>query len=88
MVFASLALVSPGVLLPLNYLWGVFASRLGLFNNYVLLGLFFFLLVFPIGVVMRALGNDPMRHKLEPKTAIYWRPVGRDANAETFKDMF
>ena len=87
-VFAVLALAMPGLLLPLNRLWGAFARRLGHANNYLLLGLFLYTFVFPVGIVMRILGGDPMCRKLEPEAKSYWRPVERHTTAENFKDMF
>ncbi len=86
--FAILALAAPGSLLPLNRLWGAFARQLGHFNNYVLLGLFFYGFVFPVGLVMRTVGSDPMHRKLEPEAKSYWRAVERHTTVETFKDMF
>lgn len=87
-VFAALTLTAPGLLLPLNRLWGLFARRLGQANNYILLGLFFYAFIFPTGLVMRSLGGDPMRRKIDPKAKSYWRPVERHTTAESFKDMF
>ena len=87
-VFAALALTAPGLLLPLNRLWGVFARRLGHANNYVLLGLFLYAFLFPMGLIMRTLGRDPMRRKIDPDLKSYWGLVERHATAETFKDMF
>ncbi len=86
--FATLALAAPGSLLPLNRLWGAFARQLGHVNNYVLLGLFFYVFIFPVGLVMRTMGGDPMHRKPEPEAKSYWRPVARHATVETFKDMF
>ncbi len=86
--FAILALAAPGSLLPLNRLWSAFARQLGHVNNYVILGLFFYVLVFPVGLVMRVVGGDPMHRKPEPKAQSYWRPVSRHSTVETFKDMF
>lgn len=87
-VFALLALLAPGLLLPLNRLWEVFAHKLGTFNNSVLLGLFFFLFIVPIGTIFRLLGNDPMTRKLKKEAPTYWTPVSRQANPDTFADMF
>ncbi len=50
-VFLVIALVLPGILLPLNRLYAVVAHRIGQVNNYVLLGLFFYLIVCPAGLV-------------------------------------
>ena len=86
--FAGLALTTPGLLLPLNRLWGVFARRLGHVNNYLLLSLVYYLLVLPTGLVMRCFGADPMSRTIDREAESYWMPVERRATAETFKDMF
>src|SRR5688572_25186119 len=59
-VFLIMALTAPGVLLPLNRLWAAIGSRLGQLNNYVVLGLFLYLFVFPMGLMVRFFGRDPM----------------------------
>ena len=86
--FLATALAAPGLLLPLNRLWTRLAHLLGWLSNHLLLGLFFFLLIWPLGLIIRLAGHDPMSRKLEPGSGSYWRPVGRQANAETFEDMF
>jgi hypothetical protein len=86
--FLAMALVAPGALMPLNRLWAGFAHRVGQVSNYLLLGLFFYLLVLPFGLIIRLLGRDPMDRKLDPKTKSYWSPITRRAEAETFRDMF
>ncbi|NBC14464.1 MAG: sxtJ, partial [Gammaproteobacteria bacterium] len=40
----------------------------------LVLGLVFFLLFLPIGLVMRLAGHDPMRRKLDPDAATYRVP--------------
>ena len=86
--FLVIALLVPGVLLPLNRLWSGFAHRLGQLSNAVLLGLFFFLFVLPIGLLLRLLGQDPMKRRLEAEEDTYWTPVTRHASEETFQDLF
>ncbi len=87
-LFGTCALAAPWVLLPLNRLWGRFAHLLGRFNNFVLLGLFFYLFVFPIGGLLRLFGWDPMGRTPDGKADSYWTPVGRHTDSETFRDMF
>ena len=86
-VFAALALFAPGVLLPLNRLWGWFAFRLGHANNYLVLGIFLYLVITPLGLVMRLFGCDPLARRLERRGS-YWTPVTRRTDAETLNDMF
>ena len=86
--FLAIALGAPWTLLPLNRLWEGFAYRLGRFNNFVLLGAFFYLLVVPFGVILRLFGWDPMGRTPDVDADTYWTPVARHADPDTFKDMF
>lgn len=87
-LFLACALAAPWVLLPLNRLWGGFAHRLGRFNNFLLLGLFFYLFILPVGGLLRLFGWDPMKRTPEAKSDSYWTPVERHTDPETFRDMF
>ncbi len=86
--FLVTALAVPWVLLPLNRLWAVLARRLGRVNNYVVLGLFFYVFVVPAGFILRLLGHDPMCRGFDSKAPTYWAPVTRQTDAETLRDMF
>jgi hypothetical protein len=86
--FLCLALIVPWLLMPLNRLWEKFAFRLGFISNHFLLGMFFFVFVFPFGLMLRLFGSDPMRRKFDSKSDTYWTKVTRHANRETFGDMF
>ena len=86
--FLVLALLVPWLLMPLNRLWEKFAFRLGFVSNHLLLGSFFFLFVFPISLMLRIFGSDPMRRKFEPNSDTYWSKVTRHTSRDTFGDMF
>ncbi|CAA7621781.1 SxtJ family membrane protein [Magnetospirillum sp. UT-4] len=87
-VFLALALAAPAVLLPLNRLWGRLVAGLGHVNNRLVLGLFFYAVVTPVGVLMRLAGNDPMHRRLDPAAKSYLQPVGRRAGPDTYPDLF
>ena len=87
-VFLALALLVPGVLMPLNRLWGVVAGRIHRVVNFTLLASFFYLLILPFGLVMRLFGRDAMRRARGPQTASYWQPVTRHTDETTLPDMF
>ena len=87
-VFLLVALAAPGSLLPLNRLWAHIAHRVGLFSNALLLGLFFFLFVLPLGLIIRLFGKDPMVRAIDAEAETYWTPVGRQCDRETLTDMF
>lgn len=86
-VFAALAVGAPGVLLPLNRLWFWFAARLGHFSNYVVLGLFLYVIMTPTGLALRMFGWDPMGRR-GATSGSYWKPISRKTDAETLRDMF
>lgn len=64
--------LGPGALRPLYNLWMRIGHVLGWLNTRVLLGAIYFLLVTPIGLVRRALGQDPLDRRLADHPT-YWR---------------
>ena len=71
-VFLALALARPGVLAPLNRIWTRFGLLLHRIVNPVIMGLLFYLSVVPIGIVMRLLGKDLLRLRLDKEAESYW----------------
>ena len=69
LAFLALALIAPVTLLPLNRLWAAFARRLGAFNNRLVLGLFFIVIIVPMGLIIRLMGRDPMARRRDPAAA-------------------
>ncbi len=58
---------------PLNRLWMRFGALLHRIVNPVILGLMFFVVITPVGLLMRAFGKDPLRLKFQRGTAgTYW----------------
>ena len=86
--FLVISLFSPSLLLPLNRLWAVLVGKISHFNNHILLGLFFVLFMFPIGIVLRLFGHDPMDRKKDKNEKTYWKKIERHTDSETLKDMF
>ena len=84
----TLALVAPGLLLPLNRLWAWLGRRIAPITNGLVLGLFFYLVLLPAGLAMRLFGADPMaRQEPDPEESL-WSPVEHQATAESFEDLF
>lgn len=87
--FVVCALLFPRVLNPLNKLWTQFGLLLHKVMNPILLGIIFFLVVTPMGVLMRLAGKDPLRLKPQSDTSTYWierSPPGPDP--DTMKNQF
>ena len=78
-VFLVFSLVWPGALTPLNRLWLRFGLVLQHIVSPVVLSLLYFLVVAPIGLLMRLFGKNPLRLGFDPTATTYWiyrRPPG------------
>jgi len=84
-----LALCWTTALAPFNRLWLRFSLVLYKVVNPIVMAVLFFVTVVPIGLVMRALGKDPLRLKRDPEVTTYWivrEPPG--PAPETIKHQF
>jgi Saxitoxin biosynthesis operon protein SxtJ len=74
-----LGMAGPKVLKHIYIGWMSLALVLGFVVSHVILTLFFFLVISPLGLVARLAGKDFLRRKLEPQAKTYWlrraRPV-------------
>lgn len=71
-IFLLLAMVVPGVLAPANRLWMKFGELLHRIVSPVALGIVFFVAVLPTGILLRLLGKDPLRLRMDPTAESYW----------------
>jgi len=70
----GLGLLAPGSLRGLNRAWMKLGLILFKVVNPIVLALIYGTTMVPIGLVMRAIGHDPLRLKLDPKADSYWIP--------------
>ena len=87
--FVIAAFAYPDVLAPLNRLWLKFGLLLHRVVSPVVLSLMFFVVVTPVGLLMRALGKTPLRLRLDRSAGSYWierRPPG--PAPESLRDQF
>ena len=84
--FLAVALLRPAMLAPLNRLWFRFGLLLGKIVTPIVMLLVFVLTVMPTGMVMRLLGKDPLRRKIDKSAASYW--VSRDAPPGPMRNQF
>lgn len=73
-VFALVALLKPKLLAGLNHLWLMLGILLGKVVSPIALGILFYGVLAPIGLIWRLTGKDPLRLKGQPGTASYWIP--------------
>lgn len=83
------ALLRPRLLRPLNLLWFRLGLVLGAAVAPVVMSLLFFLVVTPIGWIVRAMGKDLLRLKLDRNAASYWIERDDERNPMgTMKNQF
>ncbi len=71
LIFLVLGLIKSKILTPLNKIWFKFGIFLGKIISPLIMGVIFFVVVTPIGLIMRALGKDLLNLKYNNKSS-YW----------------
>jgi len=71
-LFLFLGLLNSKILTPLNKLWFRFGLFLGKIVSPIIMAVIFFLVVTPIGLLMRLFGKDVLNLKLNKKKSSYW----------------
>jgi hypothetical protein len=70
-LLGATSLALPNILQPVYHWWMKLAHVLGWINTRILLSLIFFLIFSPVALILRLLGKDPMRRKLDPTEQSY-----------------
>ena len=64
-------LVAPRILAPVHRAWMKLGEGLAWVNTRIILGLVFYIVVTPLGLLMRLVSHDPMRRQLERNGETY-----------------
>lgn len=83
--FGLLAVAKPALLAVPNRLWTQLGILLGKVVSPIALGVLFFVVIAPIGAVVRLIGKDPLRLKLDATADSYW--IRRDPPGPPPKSM-
>ena len=84
-VFLILGLINSKILTPLNKLWFKFGLLLGRFVSPLIMGIIFFVVVTPIGIIMRLLKKDLLNLKYNKKET-YW--IDKSGPKSKMKNQF
>jgi Saxitoxin biosynthesis operon protein SxtJ len=85
---AILAIFFPRALVLPNRWWMALAKWLSLITTPIILGVIFFLVVTPIGMIKRLFGWDPLRRRA-PSAVSYWAPYNaRQKDTHHFEKMY
>ncbi len=79
LVFLFLGIINSNFLTPLNKLWMRFGLLLGMIVTPVVMGIIFFLVVTPTGIILRLFRKDILKLK-KNKSNTYWTLKDNDNN--------
>tara|TARA_Y100001970_G_scaffold104360_1_gene130733 strand:+ start:662 stop:1045 length:384 start_codon:yes stop_codon:yes gene_type:complete len=84
-IFIILGLLNSRILTPLNKIWFKFGLFLGKIISPLIMAIIFFLVVTPIGLIMRLIGKDVLNLKFNTKKS-YW--IEKDNLKSKMKNQF
>ena len=82
--------VVPPVFRVIYKLWVGFSVILGYFVSRILMTIIFFTVITPTGLIMRIMGKDPMRRRLDSQAQTYWmaKPQETEISIERYEKQF
>lgn len=83
----AVALIYPKGLTPLYKAWMAFGHVLGWINARIILGLVFFVVVMPIGLIMRLFGKDFLRMRPN-RFGSYWVQRDQKITPQSMRNQF
>ena len=86
--FGLIALLAPGVLMPLNRVWTMIGEKITVGLNLILLLVSYALVIVPLGLIMKLRHRDALRLSPPSGQATYWTPSVRPITRESFQDLF
>jgi len=72
-IFLTLAFTRPNLLTPLNKVWIKLGHILGKFISPIFLALIYFIILTPIGILLKIFNKDILDLKLDKKLNSYWK---------------
>ena len=86
LIFLILGLINSNLLTPLNKAWIKFGILLGNIISPLVLGIIFFLIVLPTGLLMRLLKKNFLGLKFDKKLKSYW--INKEKQLSSMKNQF
>jgi hypothetical protein len=87
--FTFFAVIAPKLLEPVEIVWMKFAHILGAINTRIIMGIMYFVVIVPMGLVMRAFGKDGMNRQWRSGAKTNWEDYReRQRNTKHYENMF
>ena len=82
--FIGIGLIIPTLLKPIYLIWMTFSIIIGWIMTRVIISLLFYIIVVPIGLILKSFGKDFLQQKKSTNQSTYWnnRPTEQNQNYE------
>jgi fatty acid desaturase len=78
----------PQYIRPVYVIWMLATYPIGWVMSHVIMGIIFYLVITPIGLMMRGLGRDPMHRAFDKHTKSYWISRSTEERTERYFRQF
>jgi len=85
-VFFIASFLAPQILKPMNKIWFRVGIMMGSVVSPIIMAVVFFIVILPIGLLMRILQKDFLNRKIDKKANSYW--INRKPGNESMRDQF
>ena len=77
-------IIAPQIRRPIYLIWSYALYPIGYLITLVLMGVVFYLVITPTGLLMRLFGRDPLSRKFHPEAESYWIRRREDASLDRY----
>ncbi len=82
-------LIAPVALLPIHKIWMTFAIVIGFFVTRVILGILFYFVITPLGLILKISGQDTLDINFNNKSDSYWiKRNNENINKESYEKQY
>ena len=78
----------PQIARPFYMAWYFLGCCIGIVVGNVLMGVFYYLVMTPMGIIMRLAGRDPLRRKFDRSAPTYWRDAEKVVDLKRYYRQF
>ena len=78
----------PQIAKPFYLVWYFAACCIGIVVSNLIIAAFYYLIITPVGLIMRAIGRDPMRRRFDPAAASYWQDAEKAIDPKRYFRQF
>ncbi len=88
LVSAALGVLRPRWMRAVLIAWMWAAWPIGWVVSHLLMAIIYYLVIAPIGLIMRALGRDPLQRRLDRDATTYWTPREQEIDSDRYFRQF